>query len=175
MPAPGGGVASGVFRPDRIGDPGVATPASASPAATRPGEGAVVEPAHRNPGAAAKIDEILAFIAARAAHADLTPDKIARHAGVSRSVLYRMLKPFGGVATVVQEQRLNLMRDALSDRLDPRSVKAIVHDSGLRSLSHATRLFHRTFGTPPASFRRASHIVPKVRSATLHAEDVGRA
>ena len=158
---PDAAVAPDPFRPDRIGDRGAATLAAARAVATGPHEGAAVEQARRNPAAAAKIDEILAFIAARAAHADLTPDKIARHTGVSRSVLYRMLKPCGGVAAVVQEQRLNLMRDALCDRADSRSVKAIVHGSGLRSLSHATRLFHRTFGTPPASFRRASPNVPK--------------
>ncbi|WP_162245431.1 helix-turn-helix domain-containing protein [Methylobacterium sp. Leaf466] len=105
--------------------------------------------------AATKRDEILAFIAAQATCPDLTPERIARRTGVSRTVLYRILEPLGGVATCVQRQRLHLMRGALAHRGDARSIKTIAHASGFRSVTHASRSFHKAFGMPPGSYRQA--------------------
>lgn len=121
--------------------------------------------AHPACRATGKRDEILAFIAAEAACAGLTTERIAIRTGVSRTVLYRMLQPFGGVAAYVLQQRLRLMRTALAGHADGRSVATIAYASGFRCASHANRKFREAYGVSPGAFRRAGPAVPRHPSA----------
>ena len=67
-----------------------------------------------------RVGQILAFIAANSHRTDITPETISAATGVSRSVLYRLLEPFGGVAACVKQRRLDAMRRALAQRNDCR-------------------------------------------------------
>ncbi len=81
---------------------------------------------------------------------------LAKRIGVSRSALYRAVKPFGGVAALVRERRLAEARRALADPADPRSVGRIGAAVGLPELAQFSRQFRRRYGYPPSSLRRAS-------------------
>lgn len=104
---------------------------------------------------AAKRNQILDFIEANLARPDLTAALIASRTGVSRSVLYRMFEPLGGVATRVQQRRLHAMRRALSRGDDVRSIREVARTSGFASASHANRSFREAFGMTPGEFRQS--------------------
>lgn len=101
-----------------------------------------------------RVGQILAFIAANSHRTDITPETISAATGVSRSVLYRLLEPFGGVAACVKQRRLDAMRRALAQRNDCRSIAEIAADSGFLNSSHAHRNFREAFGVTPGDFRR---------------------
>lgn len=85
----------------------------------------------------------------------LGPDRLCRQGGVSRSKLYRMFEPYGGVARFIQAERLKRAHAALSDAGDTRSVGRIAEDVGLFDLSSFGRMFRASFGCSPRELRLA--------------------
>ena len=83
----------------------------------------------------------------------LGPDRLCRQAGVSRSKLYRMFEPFGGVARFIQSERLRRAHAMLSDPDDSRSIGRIAEDVGLFDLSSFGRMFRSSFGCSPRELR----------------------
>jgi AraC-like DNA-binding protein len=89
--------------------------------------------------------------------ARLTPERIARAAGVSRSALYRIMEPEGGVAHHVQQVRLGLVHAALGDphRIG-HSIASLAEEYGFHDASAFTRAFRRTYGCTPSDVRQAA-------------------
>ncbi|WP_458436155.1 helix-turn-helix domain-containing protein [Methylorubrum extorquens] len=104
----------------------------------------------------ARVNLILDFIDANLIQPDLTPETIAVRTGISRTALYRLLEPLGGVAAQVQKRRLRAMRLALARRSDGRSIGEIAAACGFVSASHASRSFRARFGLTPREFREAN-------------------
>lgn len=86
----------------------------------------------------------------------LGPDRLWRQAGVSRSKLYRLFEPFGGVARFIQTERLKRAHAALCDPADRRSIGRIAEDVGLFDLSSFGRMFRTTYGVSPRELRLAA-------------------
>lgn len=86
---------------------------------------------------------------------DLSPEWLAEQLGVSRSTLYRLYMPLGGVRRQIQEQRLLAAYEALSDSLEPRRVKQIAVDFGFSSAALFNRNFRERFGQTPGAYREA--------------------
>lgn len=87
----------------------------------------------------------------------LTPEFLCRAAGVSRSSLYRMFEPEGGVARHVQQVRLTLMLAALSDVSRAGcSIAALAEAHGFHDASAFSRAFRRAFGQTPREARAAA-------------------
>jgi len=84
---------------------------------------------------------------------DLSPTRIARSLGMSRSALYRLFEPIGGVAAFVLERRLERAYRLLSDPQDMRLVSSIAHALGFASESHFARAFRQRFGHTPSEVR----------------------
>ena len=103
---------------------------------------------------AAKRSQMPGSIEANLARLDLTAELIALRTGVSRSVLYCMFEPLGGVATRVRHRRLHPMRRALSRGDDVRSIREVAWTTGFTSASHANRSFREAFGMTPGEFRQ---------------------
>jgi AraC-like DNA-binding protein len=86
--------------------------------------------------------------------APLSPELLSRTFGVSRSMLYRLFEPLGGVAHYVQQQRLARAFHALANPANRRlRVGEIATRSGFTSEAHFSRAFRTTFGLTPSDVR----------------------
>ncbi|WP_331313707.1 helix-turn-helix transcriptional regulator [Methylobacterium mesophilicum] len=78
---------------------------------------------------------------------------MARALGMSRSQLYRLFEPEGGVARYLARQRLAAVRAALDNPLEPRSIGAIAEAYGFGSGAQLSRAFRETYGLTPRDYR----------------------
>jgi AraC-like DNA-binding protein len=86
----------------------------------------------------------------------LGPERLCRLAGVSRSQLYRLFEPRGGVAHYIQAERLRAACRALAALGGGRDISAIAEDVGFFDHSTFSRIFRREFGCTPREFRTAA-------------------
>ncbi|AKR54413.1 AraC family transcriptional regulator [Devosia sp. H5989] len=84
---------------------------------------------------------------------EFTPEELCRKIGTSRSKLYRLFEPFGGVAHYMQRQRLREARSMLSRSDEVLSVSRIGEMVGFADLSSFSRAFRREFGASPSDMR----------------------
>lgn len=85
----------------------------------------------------------------------LSVAQICREVGISRSALYRLFEPVGGVAAYIQGRRLDRIRRLLEDPLERRPVAEIAYTHGFASETHFRRAFRRRFGCRPSDARHA--------------------
>ncbi|WP_270934204.1 helix-turn-helix domain-containing protein [Falsiroseomonas oryzae] len=115
-----------------------------------------------------QISRVKALIRQNLGSAVLGPERLCRLAGVSRSRLYRMFEPHGGVAHYIQSERLRAVSRALADPMDNRTISAIAEDIGFFDSSAFSRLFRQRFGCTPRDFRiaaQAGQIVAMAQTA----------
>ena len=84
---------------------------------------------------------------------NLTSEMLCAALGVSRSRLYRLFEPLGGIASYIRKQRLLRTRDALSDIADTRSISRIAEQWGFVDASAYSRTFRHEFGISPKEAR----------------------
>ncbi len=97
------------------------------------------------------------YIDSNLASADLTPERICKDVGISRSKLYQLFAPSGGVMRVVQRERLLRIREILADPARPKMrIAEIAWCHGFVSEKHFSRVFKAEFGhTPRETLERA--------------------
>lgn len=115
-------------------------------------------------------DRAAAYIEANLASSDLTPKSIWKAANVSRSRLYRLFAPMGGVSKYIIQQRLLCAREALAQPDDHRTIGRIAHDCGFSNVAHFARAFRDAFGVTAKQMRnsvehRAQREAPKAHRA----------
>lgn len=86
----------------------------------------------------------------------LGPERLCKLAGVSRSQLYRLFEPFGGVARYIQSERLRQAHQALSDPANMREIIKVAEDFGFFDPSAFSRAFRREFDYSPTRLRQMS-------------------
>lgn len=99
------------------------------------------------------MDRASQIIAKHLADPALTPDLLCSEIGVSRSGLYRIFEPVGGVSTYIRRARLRRTRDALADSSDGRSISTIAEHWGFMDPSTYSRMFKKEFGILPREAR----------------------
>jgi AraC-like DNA-binding protein len=104
----------------------------------------------------------------------LGPKKLCRLAGISRSHLYRLFEPSGGVARYIQSQRLAEIYAALSDPEKRQSIASIAEEFGFTDASTFGRAFRAEFGCRPSDVRAAG-LCGRVLRSTGHRPAVRRA
>ncbi|WP_019998393.1 helix-turn-helix domain-containing protein [Aureimonas ureilytica] len=93
-------------------------------------------------------------LARRVEDADLSPAKLASLLGLSRSALYRLAAPDGGVERLIQDARLRHAAGLLAGGPEAApSVGEIARASGFSSPAFFSRAFKRRFGLSPAAYR----------------------
>ncbi len=86
----------------------------------------------------------------------LGPERLCKLAGVSRSQLYRLFEPFGGVARYIQSERLRQAHQALADPSNTREIIKVAEDFGFFDPSAFSRAFRREFDYSPTRLRQAA-------------------
>ena len=88
---------------------------------------------------------------------------LQRELGVSRSRLYRMFEPHGGVVHYIQHRRLLDAHAALADAGDLRNITDIAEQHGFTDAAGFSRAFKREFGYSPSEVRSAHKRSPQRR------------
>lgn len=88
--------------------------------------------------------------------ATLRPGRLAALSGISRSQLYRLFEPLGGVARHIQGERLRHARRLLCDPAERRDISHIAESAGFFDPSSFSRAFRREFGATPRDYRMAA-------------------
>lgn len=84
----------------------------------------------------------------------LQVETLCAHFRISRSQLYRLFEPLGGVAHYIQEQRLARACAELGNPAhDHRRIYEIAYALGFSSEAHFSRVFRSTFGLSPSDVR----------------------
>lgn len=96
------------------------------------------------------------YIARHFADPRLTPEVLARRFGLSRARLYRLFKPFGGVAEYIRERRLAWSLAELSRPGRPQRVVDVALAAGFGSEAHFSRVFRQAFGLSPRDAREGA-------------------
>jgi AraC-like DNA-binding protein len=86
----------------------------------------------------------------------LAPRRLCSLGGVSRSQLYRLFEPLGGVARYIQAERLRHIHRALCEPSDRRDIMRIAEAHDFYDASTFSRAFRREFGATPTEVRRAA-------------------
>ena len=91
------------------------------------------------------------------ASARLDAGRICALAGISRSALYRLFEPDGGVAAYVQRLRLDLVSHDLADpSLAAEPIARLAERRGFHCIPSFNRIFRRVFGCTPGEARHRS-------------------
>lgn len=94
------------------------------------------------------------FVDAHLGDFELSPERVREHLGISRSQLYEVFEPVGGVAGFIQTRRLDHAFDAIiAERAEPVTLAEIGYAHGFRSDTHFNRAFRARFGLPPGKLR----------------------
>lgn len=80
-------------------------------------------------------------------------DAMSKALGMSRSQLYRLFEPEGGIARYANRQRLAAVRSALDDPLDRRTIGEIGDAYGFTSGAVLAQAFKQAFGLSPRDYR----------------------
>lgn len=114
------------------------------------------EPVDESGVRAAQLARVRAVIRQHLRSPDLTPDWLCRLVGISRSQLYRLFEPVGGVKRDIQRERLRQAHRAIADGNTTRTIQEISEELGFLESTTFSRAFRREFGYAPGALRRAA-------------------
>ncbi len=87
---------------------------------------------------------------------DLTADALCRELGVSRTRLYQLYEPSGGVLHYIQRRRLLSAHATLSDQANRQRIVDVAEAVGFSSAANFSRAFSNEFGYSPREARNAT-------------------
>jgi AraC-like DNA-binding protein len=100
------------------------------------------------------LEKAMDYIEAHIGEADLAPKHLEKHLAMSRSALYRLFEPLGGVNAVVLQRRLDRSLKVLLAGLSARTtLRGVAQSCGFRGETHFSRAFRARFGVTPRAFR----------------------
>lgn len=106
---------------------------------------------------ATQLERAKQFIRDNLLQPSLDTRELCRYLGMSRSSLYRLFEPLGGVARHIRSARLRDAHRALSTASDTRPVYTIARERGFDDPSEFSRAFKHQFGYSPTE-ARSEHV-----------------
>lgn len=102
----------------------------------------------------ATLNSVQRYIQTNLTSSVLCPKSICQAFNCSRSYLYRLFEPLGGVASQIQQQRLEKCYQALiNTKSNHHQIAEIAFYWGFNNQSHFSRLFRKTYGMSPKQAR----------------------
>lgn len=98
----------------------------------------------------------------------LTPETICRALRCSRSTLYRVFAPLGGIAAYIRDRRLDAACAMLCDGAGPHRLHAVAEQLGFTDAAGFAKAFRRRFGITPGQVRH-SLAVPATEAVSARA------
>lgn len=119
------------------------------------------------------VETLRLFLVENALRPDCDVAYVQKTMGLSRSTLYRLAAPLGGISAYVTRCRLEHAASLIRSRGGQVSVARLAEACGFRSASHFSRLFSKRFGRSPDQYAkgrslRKETVVLKTVSATEH-------
>ncbi|MEJ8848460.1 helix-turn-helix domain-containing protein [Variovorax rhizosphaerae] len=93
------------------------------------------------------------------AETDLAAAPLCKLLRVSRSTLYRLFEPLGGVSQYIKERRLARVHQILAQSSDRQPIARLAEDHGFKSAAHFSKAFRAQFGYSPREVPRATEMV----------------
>ncbi|MBM3648497.1 MAG: helix-turn-helix domain-containing protein [Alphaproteobacteria bacterium] len=126
----------------------------------------------RPPLEAAILDRLQRYIERHLGSPDLHADALSGQFKISRSRLYRLFEPLGGVANYIQEQRLWRAYGELAKPGEHhRRIYEIAFEFGFSSEAHFSRAFRSAFGLSPSDVRQRAVAAPVAAAAATTATE----
>jgi len=94
--------------------------------------------------------QIKRFVEAELTHSNLSADAICARFHISRSTLYRLFEPMGGVARYIRERRLMRIHSLLVTSEGRPHLQRLAEDHGFSTPAHFSRAFREQFGYAPS-------------------------
>ena len=107
----------------------------------------------RQPIEAGQLNRIKGAIEQALADPGLSPQWLCRQLGLSRSRLYRLFEPLGGVAAYIRQRRLERIHGQLCQPHEQRHIGVIAYQWGFADEAHFSRAFRHHFGYSPSEAR----------------------
>lgn len=93
------------------------------------------------------------YIRSRMHSDELSPDEVGKALGMSRTQLYRLFEPDGGVAREIRMQRLAAAHASLADLGAAKKISEIAYEFGFSSPDEFGRAFRHQYGYSPKDAR----------------------
>lgn len=104
-------------------------------------------------------------------HGALSADSLCAALGYSRSTLYRLFEPLGGVRAYIQERRLRRSAEALlADQHRHRRICDIAYNWGFVSEAHYSRAFRQRYDMSPTDARQARSLLKQKQASIMPAQ-----
>jgi len=117
--------------------------------------------------------EIRKFIDNNLTNSNLEPEQIAMHLGVSRSKLYRLAEPLGGIQRFIKTRRLQHAFVALAKEGNTRgSISVVAFEVGFASENTFRRAFKDYFGMTPKEARTQGQMAQTAYLANVDVDEV---
>ncbi|UNK39981.1 helix-turn-helix domain-containing protein (plasmid) [Shinella sp. H4-D48] len=111
------------------------------------------------------VQTIQIFIERNVTNPALSADMLMRQFALSRSALYRLFEPIGGIAEYIRERRLKLAYLKLTSvGLSRGSVAKLAYATGFASENAFSRAFHQRFGLRPSEAIRNAEAGIRLKS-----------
>ena len=108
----------------------------------------------RQATAAVAMQRLRRLIEAHLGDADLGPDFLCQHGGVSRATLYRLFEPFGGAGNYIRQRRLVRAYRMLCDPASSgERIRSVAARCGFNSQAIFSRALRRAYGMSPSDIR----------------------
>lgn len=93
------------------------------------------------------------LVESRLCSPELSPALLCRELGVSRSTLYRLFAPLGGVARYIQGRRLGRIHELIAGAQTPLRLGELARQYGFSDGAHLSRAFRARYGHAPSETR----------------------